>query len=151
MGKYWNNQKYSECHLVSIWNAAMFYGVTVPVRYGDEYITDCEKGYAINGSCINSSHVVEKMHLRAVKGRLCWNWIKVNCPIEFSVFCHRGYHSVLGVGINHKKKEVLLANYDRGRLRWMEVDKLIAIHNKNLHPVKWCQRRRLKDARMSKL
>jgi len=138
MGKYWNNQKYSECHLVSLWNAAIYHGILVPIRYGEEYIEDCKKGHAVNGSCINSGHVVEKLHLRAVEGRLCWDWIKKNCPIEFFVFCHRGYHSILSVGVNVKRKEVLLVNYAKGRIHWMEVSRLIKIHNKYKSPIKWC-------------
>lgn len=135
--RYWNNQKYCECQLITLWNAAIYYKIRVPIRYGKEYVMDCEKAYAINGGCINSNHVINKLNLKAIKGKLDWNWIKVNCPIEFSIFCHRGYHSVLAIDINLKNKKVLLANYAREKLYWIKIDKLIKMHNKNVNPIKW--------------
>jgi len=139
MPKFWNNQKYHECQLISIWNAGIYYNQTVPLRYGKEYIEDCERGCTIHGSCINSNHVIHKMHLKPIKGILSWNWIKRNrkYPVEYSLFCHRGYHSVLAIKVDIKKKKVLLANYAKDRLYWLSVDRLIKLHNKHVVPIKW--------------
>jgi len=139
MKKYWNGQRYFECQLVAIWNAAIYHRMAVPVRYGKEYTEDCEKAYAVNGGCIDSNHVVEKLHLQAVKGNRGWNWIKKNCPIEFKIHCHRGYHSVLAVDINIKSKKVALANYAEGRLYWVTFDRLLTMLNKRSRPIRWCK------------
>jgi len=137
MSKHWNDQRYCECQLIALWNAAIYHGIEVPVRYGKEYMEDCDKARAIHGGCIHSNHVVNKLDLRAVRGRLSWGWIKDNCPVELKIFCHRGYHSVLAVAVNLKKKKVLLANYAKGRLYWLNVARLIKIHNKQAVPVGW--------------
>jgi len=142
MKKYWNNQIYYECKLVSIWNAAIYHDISVPIRYGDEYIRDCKMAMATYGSCLRENYVVKKMNLQKTKGKLNWNWIKKNCPAEFSIFCHRGYHSVLSIDINLKNRKVLLANYAKGRLCWINVNKLIKMHNKHVSPIKWSRLRR---------
>ncbi len=137
MSKYWNGQRYCECHLIALWNAATHYGIPVPVRYGKEYVEDCDKARAIHGGCIHSNHVIDKLQLEAVKGFLTWDWIKDNCPVELKIFCHRGYHSVLVVGVNLKKKKILLANYAKDRLCWLKIERVIEMHNNHASPVGW--------------
>ena len=135
--KYWNNQKYSECQLIALWNSAIYHNIPLPVRYGTEYIKDCEMAFAINGGAINTNLVIKKLGLTPKHGQLKWNWIKKNCPIEFKIFCHRGYHSVLAVDVDYENKRILLANYAFNRLHWMKVEKIIEKHNKTVKPIKW--------------
>lgn len=137
MKKYWNNQKYCECKLVTLWNAAIYHNIKILDRYGDEYITDCKKAGAIYGGCIDSDYIIKKLGLKPSQGYLNWNWIKMNCPIEFSIFCHRGYHSVLAVDINLKNKKVLLTNYAKNRVFWVKINNLIEMQNKHIYPIKW--------------
>jgi len=137
--KYWNNQIYCECQLVVLWNAAIYYGIKVPDRYGNEYKADCKKAGSIYGSCLNSRHVMKKLHLQPILGSLDWGWIRINCPIGFLVFCHRGHHAVLAIDVNLKEKKILLANYAKERLYWLKFKKLIKIHNKRVQPIKLCQ------------
>ncbi len=135
--QYWNNQKYCECQLVAIWNAAIFHGIQTPERYGAEYIEDCKKGYAINGGLINPNHVLDKLGLKAVVGITSWAWIREHLPVEFRVFCHRGYHSVLAIAIDVETKRVAIANYTRGRLKWMDANELIERHNNKVPLIHW--------------
>ncbi|KKL78758.1 hypothetical protein LCGC14_2021620 [marine sediment metagenome] len=137
MTKFWNDQKYSECQLVTLWNAAMYYGIDVPTQYGAEYKMECVRAKAIHGAAIASGHLINKLGLKAINGRLNWEWIKTNCPIEFPIFCYRGYHSVLMVDVNTVKKRVLLTNYTKGKLCWVSIDNLIKMHNKRVRPIKW--------------
>lgn len=140
MKKYWNDQIYYECQLIALWNAAIYQGISVPFRYGLEYIEDCEEARALHGGAINVDKVIQKLQLEPVKGQCNWNWIKQNCPVEFKISCHRGWHSVLMVDVDVKKRKVLLANYAKGRVQWLKIDRLLEM-NKRQDPFKWAARR----------
>jgi len=135
--KYWNGQKYCECHLIALWNAAIYYNLKVPERYGNEYEKDCYSTACISGACINDNKIKKKLGLHAIKGILTWDWIKDNCPIEFKLFCHRGYHSTLAIDVNYKKQKVLLTNYAVDKLYWLSINKILMKHNKFVNPIKW--------------
>ena len=134
--KYWNNQKFSECQLVTLWNAAIYHGLRVPERYGIEYYFYCFQTGSHTGSCIGVDSVYEELGIKKIPGRLSWYWVKNNCPAEFHVFCHRGYHSVLSVDVDKRRKRVLLANYARDRLHWIQYSKLAKMYNKHKNPSK---------------
>jgi hypothetical protein len=131
MKKYWNNQLFCECQLVALWNAAIFWDIKVPFRYGHEYVEDCLKASAISGGCINIEHVIKKLKLKAIMIENKFNEIKNNLPVEFKIFCHRGYHSVLAIDVDTQKR-VLLANYAKNKTCWIQYSKLKKMHNKNL-------------------
>lgn len=137
MTKYWNNQRYSECKLVSLYNAAIFHNLPTPIRYGEEYIQDCEKAYAITGPALTTGteRVIAKLNLKPIPIQCTLDEIRKNLPVEFSVFCHRGYHSILAVKV--KGNRVLLTNYARGRTHWMPYNKLKRIHNKHVSIISW--------------
>lgn len=113
----------------------MYYGVPVPVRYGTEYIDDCEVARCIYGGCIIKDHVVEKLGLVCTNGNLTKDWIINNLPIGFSLHCHRGYHSVLAIA--HKEDKLLLTNYAKDRLQWISIDSVINMQHKYATPHKW--------------
>ena len=140
MKKYWNGQKYCECRLVALWNTAIYYNIPVPVRFGGEYDRDCEDACAKIGAAINVDHVIKKLNLYPIEGKLNWGWIKNNCPIEFKVYCHRGYHSTLAVDVNLEKEKILLTNYAKGKLYWIHINRLLDIHNNRANPIKWIRR-----------
>lgn len=139
--RYWNNQKWCECQLVTLWNAAIYHDIDVPIRYGKEYKKDCHDGCAINGGCIDKSHVLSKLKLKPIKGKLTWQWCSKHLPCEFSVFCHRGFHSVLSVEVDKKRKRIAVTNLDRDRitwLQWRDLKVLVPVHNGHHNkPIKW--------------
>jgi hypothetical protein len=98
--KYWNGQIFFECQLVTLWNAGIYHGIEVPKRYGTEYVKDCLRANAIEDGAEDFSHVIKKLKLKAVLGKMNWHWIKRNLPIEFSIHCYRGYHSALAIDTN---------------------------------------------------
>lgn len=90
------------------------------------------KAHCINGSCINLNEAYKLLNIKFIKGKLNLNWIKRNLPIEFSIFCHRGYHSVLCVKVENNKLQ--LTNYYRNRLYSISWDKLKKLQNKHVKP-----------------
>jgi hypothetical protein len=137
MKKYWNNQIYAECQLVSIWNAAIFYGIPVPERYGKTYRWYCRESCAIHGGALNIELITKNLRLYAYPFKLSWMYLIKNIPCEFSIFCKRGYHSVLVVAVNIKNKKVLLTNYARNRTYWMPWKTLRKKQNRHRSPVLW--------------
>lgn len=135
MKKYWNGQQHFECQLVTLWNAAIYYGIKVPERYGPEYQADCEKACAIIGSVIDKEHVIQKLRLKAIRGKLKWRWVKRNLPVEFTIYSHRGNHSILAIEV--RKKSLIVLNHFKGfncRLSWKVIKKM---HNQHTVPIKW--------------
>lgn len=149
MVKYWNNQKHSECQLVTICNAAIYHGIKPIERYGSQYITYCKQmgmihGEEVEGRDFMEDLIAEKLKIMRMEGFYSFNWIKENLPVEFTLYSmfapFWGNHSVLAVGANKEKKKILITNYAKGRLHWMKFDKLIKIKNGNKHPVKWVKK-----------
>lgn len=137
MYKYWNEQMYSECQLVTIWNAALFHGISVPEQFGDEYKTACEKCCCTIGACINTTSVSENLGLISVDGLLEFEWVKNNLPVEFSIYCHRGHHSVLCVDINIENEQVLITNYFKGMETWLPFEGIKQLSKNDKCPKSW--------------
>ena len=132
--KYQNRQLYCECQLVSLWNAKRFLE-NIPEMGSKQYKKICEESYCVAGSCLNKNKEIERLNLKAIKGKMTLEWIKNHLPVQFSVFCHRGYHCVLAIAV--KKEKILLTNYTKGKLHWMSWKKLKEIHNRHLRPIQW--------------
>jgi len=121
--KYQNNQLWTECQMVSLLNAMRYHSLPdVPEMGSKEYKKLCEEHSCVNGCCLNMSEAYPKLGLDFIENKPNLNWIKRNLPVELCVSCHRGYHSILVVGF--KKNKLLLANYAKDRLYWMEWKKL---------------------------
>jgi hypothetical protein len=134
---YWNNQKYSECQLVSLWNAAIFHGIEVPKRYGKEYVNDCKIGLAINGSCLKKDHVIKKLNLKSIKHKINFRWVIKHLPCEFSIHCHRGFHSILAVSFDRKRKNFCIVNYIRNKNHYLSWNELKKLHHKGKKLESW--------------
>ena len=132
--KYQNNQLYSECQLVSIWNAARFLETTseinIPQMGSDKYLQILDSCRCIYGGCIVSDYERERVGLKRIKGKMDLNFIINNLPYEFTLHCHRGYHSVLGIKV--KDNKILLTNYAIGRLYWLNWETVKEKQNKHL-------------------
>ena len=122
--KYQNNQLWSECQMISLFNAMRYHNLpSVPEMGTKEYEKICTDYCCINGACLKMSTAYKKFGLKRIKGPIKFHWIRKNLPVELGVFCHQGYHSILIVGT--KKNKLLLANYAKNRLSWMEWKNLI--------------------------
>ena len=118
-GRYQNHQLFCECRLVSLWNAARYYGIKPPEPGSKRYKEACEEGCCIIGACINITKEEKRLGLKGVRGKKTLQWIRRNLPVELGVrHPRRGFHSVLIVEV--RKSRLLLANYTRGRLYWMD-------------------------------
>lgn len=127
MTRYQNKQRYEECRLVSLWNAARYFGIEVPEFGSKQYEDACEKACCIVGACIDISEEEERLGLRRVRGKRSLHWIRRNLPVELGIHHPRkGFHSVLVVEV--KRGRVLLTNYASNRvfwLRWNTVNRMI--------------------------
>lgn len=128
MPDFQNSQRWSECQLVALWNAARMLGVDeslIPTPRQKRYrhiVADCGCLY---GACVDVGPELERLGLKLVPGSWSIEWIKTHIPVEMTIFCHRGYHSVLVVDARTSLSapldnwELRLANYARGQLRWV--------------------------------
>ena len=116
--KYWNSQKYSECQLITLWNAYIYYGIRTPKRYGKIYDRVCKQAGCTYGSCLNTSKVKSKFKLE--EGVFTYEWISANLPTEIVFYIPKtlAAHSALVIDANHR--ELLIANYMMdGSLYWV--------------------------------
>lgn len=121
--KYQNYQLWSECQLVALWNAARFYGINVPKIGSMQYKKICSESCCIFGGCININKEIERLGFNVILGKFNFKWVKRNLPVDFTLFTHKGYHSVLAIGV--KDKKLLLLNYATGRKHWLSWKKLL--------------------------
>ena len=137
MPRYQNNQLWYECQLVAVWNAIRFWGggENLPVMGTPSYKQACEHARAIVGGVIDLDRELEIYNVHRVRGKYDLRWIRSHLPVHFAVFCHRGYHSVLAVGIYGSS--LLLANYARNRLHWMPWSILLSKANKRVKPLQY--------------
>ena len=137
MKHYQNNQQWSECNLVSIWNAARFFGMSdnIPVMGTPEYQASCVIAGSIYGAAINVDAELRQQKLSTSQGLFCLSWLSSNLPVTFAVFCRRGHHSVLAVAV--KDGQIMLANYAKGRTQWVSWSKLLEMSNVQVLPVKF--------------
>lgn len=116
--KYWNSQKWYECQLVTIWNAAIYHGRKVPRRYGIQYTRDCVKSGAFFGIWIHTSFLKKKLKLkfRRCPKRMSLATLAKNLPCEHVIKCRNrsgGLHSVLIVGVDLKNRTITVTNYNK--------------------------------------
>jgi len=135
--RYQNKQLWSECMLVSLWNAARFHDVPKVPKIGTkEYKKIAIECKCINGACLSDiEKEAKRLGLISQEGELSIKWFKENLPVEFGVHCHRGYHSILVVNV--KKDKLLLANYALGRTHWMNWDTFLEKSNKYGTPISY--------------
>lgn len=128
---------YFECQLVSIWNAALYYSLFVPKRYGQDYQDHCKASCAVHEGALSTYLLSNKLGLYFHLVNCSWSQVIKNIPCEFSVFCKRGYHSTLAVGVNKKNKKVLLTNYAKNRTYWISWKTLRKKQNKHKKIKAW--------------
>ena len=133
--RYQNTQLWNECALVSIWNACRFWGLDYPVMGTKEYRLSCVEACAINGGATRVARQFRKCGIVRVYGKYVFGWVKWNLPVEFSVFCHRGYHSVLAVDVRDDR--ILLTNYAYDMTYWLSWDKLFDMSDDKCRPVQF--------------
>ncbi len=137
MKRYINNQKFSSCQLVSLWNTALFHNLdpNAPPINSKKYREICKKAGCLYGGVINMNFEIDRLGMKAVSGKYNLRWIKNNLPVSLSIFCHRGYHSVLVVDVY--KNNLTLTNYAKNRLHKLKWNALLNKVNKNTNPVSW--------------
>lgn len=131
---YQNTQKYWECQLIAIWNAARFYGMEkkVPKIGTPEYEEACEKYCCKHGSCLGAEKELKRFGLRYVEGEWDFEWLKDNLPVVLSVYPpDQRAHAVLAVNCEFGGFEV--ANMGGGVTQWYSFDKLRSMQIKNRH------------------
>lgn len=142
MKNYINRQKYSECQLVSLWNAVIYFGLEnlVPKFNSRQYNNICKKALCIYGAVIRKDFEIKRLGLKPINGKYNLNWIKNNLPVELSIHCHRGYHSILI--IDYIKNNLILTNYAKNRLYNIKWLNLLKKANKKISPISWKLRRK---------
>lgn len=121
--KYQNRQLYHECQLVTIWNAARYYGATdIPEMGTEEYRAACEAAGALHGAATNTAPFMKKYGLERIEGEYKLSWLRNHLPAELSIHCAHGFHSVLAIEV--RGSSVLVTNYAIGRTHWLPWKKL---------------------------
>lgn len=124
--KYWNNQIYSECQLITLWNAYIYYGIKTPKRYGKIYKRICKQSGCTYGACLDISKIKKKFKFK--EGEFTYEWISSNLPTEITIYppCS-SRHSVLI--IDAKDNMFLITNYlSDDKLYWVNF-KTLQTHN----------------------
>ena len=128
MKKYINKQKYAECQLITVLNAAMYLDDIYIDPESDEYERLVDLVGARHGSAIQINKAIDYLdldydfipkHFNSVKKEL-----KNNRPVEIGIWClGYGFHSCLI--INRKGSKVKIANFkkktNRGWIDWKEL------------------------------
>ena len=119
--RYQNKQKWCECQLISLWNAAVYHG-KIPPRYGSkQYRFLCEQAgtvigerqFAKEGVHIRLDHELRRLNMDVKYGRWDFKWVRKNLPVALTVESENlegCYHNVLAVDVNVRKKQFLIAN-----------------------------------------
>lgn len=130
MAKYINNQRYWDCTLITLINATIFWNRVRVLPDSDIYQQFVKYSYGTVGACFSSyvNDVARFLGLKRIKGQLTLKWVRTHLPVEFTVFCHRGYHSVLCIAVKNNK--LCLTNYSHDRLAWISWEKVKSMHNK---------------------
>ncbi len=126
--KYYNNQKYNDCQFISIINACIYWNIQYIIPYSKKYNEIAKRACCINGGCINLTNAFKLLDIECIYGKMNLGWVKSHLPVEFSIHCHRGFHSVLCIGVENKK--LCLTNYSRNKLQWLNWNKIKEIQNK---------------------
>jgi len=131
--EYQNEQLYSECKLVSIWNAARFWGLErlVPKIGTRRYKEICKKAKCIHGSALETKFERERLGLEYFD--LQWDvyWVAKYLPCAMAVHCERGFHSVLAVAYKKGKPrktwtdQFLVANW-RKQTEWISWGEILS-------------------------
>lgn len=153
---YQNEQSYSECRLVSIWNAARFWGLSslVPRMGTAAYKRTCEKAMAIHGAALDTSDELRRLGLDTHPLRWRLSCIIENLPCEMKVFCERGYHSVLAVSYKKGRKpwtsRFFVANWrKKGKADWITWGEILASANLDKNPLLIAPMRMIRNMRLS--
>lgn len=139
---YQNKQLYCECQLVSIWNAARFWGLDrlVPKMGTKKYRTICKNACAMSGACIDTDFEMVRLELKWFKIEWRLETIALFLPCEMSVFCERGYHSVLAVaykrGATGKPwtNKLLMLNWKKYEQAWLGWGQVLTSANLRVAP-----------------
>jgi len=139
---YQNDQLYCECQLVSIWNAARFWGFgkSVPKMGTRQYKTICHKARAIHGGIILVDPEVERLGLAFFPIWYRLETVAAYMPCEMSVLCERGYHSVLAIAYKKGRTskpwtdKFLMLNWRKGYEAWLPWGEILAQANLNVRP-----------------
>jgi len=128
---YLNSQKYLECQLVTIINAAIHLGEQPVSPDSEEYERIVDIGCARYGAAIRPEYVMDYLRIEAFNTDPCWENLQRNIyagfPVEYGVHHPKvGFHSVLVIGCTeYDKKRVRVANLsqDTDAKMWMDWDK----------------------------
>lgn len=123
--KYQNGQICNECALVTVWNAARFWGIHPVPRFGSQnYKKICRLLGGFGEGCHEKdlSKEMKRLGLKKRRGYFDIKWIKDNLPVEFSIKTGYGdnqcLHSTLAVEVNGQR--IRLLNYENStRERWI--------------------------------
>ena len=128
---YINSQKYSECQLVTVINAAIHLGEEPVSPESEEYERLVDIGGARYGCAIRAEYVMDYLRVEAINTDPCWEnlkrLLKKGYPVEYGI-SHPGvgFHSVLVIACvdtdKRPKRQVRVANLPQGTDRHMWID-----------------------------
>lgn len=118
--KYMNQQKYSECALISLFNAAIYHNLPVPEQYDQDYMDMVILAGCLIDNPVTTKHTLNYLDLYEIEGSYDYSWINSNfpCTLVIDPPDTNVAHNVLV--IETKDDKLLLTNYLRdGELHWV--------------------------------
>lgn len=139
-----NKQKYSECQLISAFNAAIYLGTRKYIKNKEyEELVDLTMGRY--GSCISVSKSypilgIDYKDVTPTKKTFI-KWTSNGFPVQVNVWHEKtGFHTVLMVDYNENKDRVKVINFRHitNRRMWVSWDVLYSLlsFSKNVDPTK---------------
>lgn len=130
--KYYNTQEYYDCQFITLINACIYWDKPYIKPYSRQYNKLMRDSGCRYGACINLSEAYDLLRIKFVYEDINLNWVRNHLPVQFEVFTkHRGYHSILCVGVKGNKLQV--TNYTWGRLQTLTWQKIKSMQNKLLY------------------
>jgi len=145
VSKYQNGQKWCECSLVAMWNAARYFGLSAPKIGTREYYDRCRATgkFTLKNGIVNEKRFnrwfdgwefyeeLERLGLNFKLMRYNFRGLSTNLPFDITIYpCKSTYngnglawsHTVLAVDVNRRDRKFLLANYDKTKMCWLSWD-----------------------------
>ena len=130
--KYYNRQKYYDCQFITLINACIYWDRPFITPYSRQYNKLMKGSGCRYGACIDLSKAYDLLRIKFVYGDINLNWVRNHLPVQFEVFTpHRGYHSILCIGVKGNKLQV--TNYTPGRLQTLTWQKIKNMQNKLIY------------------
>ena len=139
LNKFWNTQRYRECSLISIWNAAMWHGLDVQEQYDADYMRIIKTAGALTtDKKVKTRYLYMTLGLDPNPIPFEKQAVIDNLPIQACVHSGSINHATLVVA--YEDPHFLVANFHQDSLRRVTWEELMAAVNHDIKLINWRKR-----------